>query len=285
MENERFQPVGCDSPVAAQPSVQAVQRKTLHIPYFSAAVLAVIVLGCLFCDLFIPCDPAYMDLYHANQAPCAAYWFGTDAMGRDIFSMIWYGGRLSLLIGMLSSLLSTAIAVCYGTASALSPAWLDGLMTRLLEIFLSIPNLLLMILIQAALGKASVLRISLVLGVASWMSIAKVVRSEVLRLRESGFIVAARCMGAGFAHNLWKHFLPNLFPTIMFMIVMNVRGAILSESTLSFLGIGLPLEIITWGSMLSLSERSLLSGAWWTVLIPGLFLIVTLLSLTRCASR
>lgn len=285
MEDERFRLVGCATPVPAPVQTARGKARGLRIPYFPAAVLAVIVLGCLLCDLFIPYDPAYMDLYHANQPPCAAYWFGTDAMGRDIFSMVWYGGRLSLLIGVLSTLLSTAIAVCCGTASALSPAWLDGLLTRMLEIFLSIPNLLLMILIQAALGRASVLSISLVIGCTGWMSIAKVVRAEVLRLRESGYIVAARCMGAGFVHNLWKHFLPNLFPAIMFMVVMNVRSAILSESTLSFLGIGLPLEIITWGSMLALSERSLLSGAWWTVLIPGLFLIVTLLSLTRCASR
>lgn len=285
MEDKRFRLVGCESPVPAKTPVHPARGKVRQIPYFPAAVLAVVVLGCLLCDLFIPYDPAYMDLYHANQLPCAAYWFGTDAMGRDIFSMIWYGGRLSLLIGVLSTLLSTAIAVFYGTASALSPAWLDGLLTRLLEIFLSIPGLLLMILIQAALGKANVFSISLVIGCTGWMSIAKVVRAEVLRLRESGYVVAARCMGGSFVHNLWKHFLPNLFPAIMFMVVMNVRSAILSESTLSFLGIGLPLEIITWGSMLSLSERSLLSGAWWTVLIPGFFLIVTLLSLTRCASR
>ena len=285
MTDERFRLVGPDPARAAPPPPRNARPYGARPPYLAPAVLAVIVLGCLFCDAFLPYDPSYMDLYHANTPPCAAYWFGTDTMGRDLFSMIWHGGRLSLLIGALSALLSTALAVIYGTASALAPAWLGRLLSRLLEILLSIPSLLLMLLLQAALGEGTVVSLSLVLGVTGWMSIAKVVRAEVRRLRGSGYIEAARAMGAGFPHLLLRHFLPNLFPTIHFMIVMNVRGAILAESTLSFLGIGLPLETITWGSMLSLAGQNLLSGAWWTTLIPGGFLAATLLALTRCVSR
>ena len=244
-------------------------------------VVGIIVLGCLFCELFIPKDPTYMDLFHVSVAPNAEFWFGTDTMGRDIFSMIWYGGRISLCIGFLSTLISTAIAIAFGALSGLAPRWLDELLMRLTEIFLSIPSLLLVVLIQAILGKANVLSISIVIGVTSWTSVAKVVRTEVRQLRGSEYVIAARCMGAGFFRILWKHLTPNFISSIMFMVVMNIRSAIGAESTLSFMGIGLPLEIISWGSMLSLSEKALSSGAWWIILIPGAFLVVTLLCVTN----
>lgn len=243
-------------------------------------MLSVIVLGCLCCEIFMPKDPAYMDLFHASQAPGSEFWFGSDTMGRDIFSMIWYGGRVSLLIGFLATAVSTVIAVLFGAVSGLAPKWLDELLMRLTEIFLSIPSLLLIIFLQAILGKAGVLSLSLVIGVTSWTSVAKVVRAEVRRLRGSEYVLASRCMGGGFFHILRRHLAPNFLSSIMFMVVMNVRSAIAAESTLSFMGIGLPLEIISWGSMLSLSEKALLSGAWWIILIPGGFLVVTLLCMT-----
>lgn len=250
-------------------------------PVLSWAVLAVILLGCLGCDLFIPRDPAYMDLYHANTAPCPAFWLGTDTMGRDVFSMIWYGGRISLAIGFLSALISTALAILFGAASGLAPRWLDRLLMRLTEIFLSIPSLLLTVFLQAILGRASIVSLSLVIGATSWTSMAKVVRTEVRQLRVSEYVIAARCMGAGFFRILGRHLAPNFLPSILFMVVMNVRGAIVAESTLSFLGIGLPLEVISWGSMLSLAEKALLSGSWWIILPPGIFLVVTMLCLTN----
>ena len=243
-------------------------------------VLAVIISGCLGCELFIPKDPVYMDLFHAVESPGREFWFGTDTMGRDIFSMIWFGGRVSLAIGFLSTAISTFLAILFGAASGLAPRWLDELLMRLTEIFLSIPSLLLIILLQAILGKAGVLSISLVIGVTGWTSMAKVVRSEVRRLRNSEYVLASRCMGAGFFHVLLRHLAPNFFSSIMFMVVMNVRSAIAAESTLSFIGLGLPLEIISWGSMLSLSEKALLSEAWWIILIPGAFLVATMLCVT-----
>lgn len=191
-------------------------------PVASMAVLAVILAGCLLCDLFIPRDPAYMDLYNASRAPCREFWFGTDAMGRDIFSMIWHGGRISLFIGFFAAAVSTLIAIVVGAASGLAPKWLDELLMRLTEIFLSIPSLLLIVLIQAVLGSASVFSISLVIGLTSWTSIAKVVRAEVRQLRSSEYVVAARCMGAGFPRILRRHLAPNFLSSIMFMAVMNI---------------------------------------------------------------
>ena len=250
-------------------------------PVISMGILAVILFGCLFAELLMTKDPTFMDLVNYNKAPNREFLFGTDTMGRDIFSMIWYGGRISLLIGALSTVISTMIAIVVGAFSGAAPQWLDNLIMRFTEIFLSIPSLLLVILLQAIMGKANIISLSVVIGFTSWTSIAKVVRTEVRQIRNSEYVIASRCMGGKFFHILWKHLAPNFISSIMFMVIMNVRSAIISESTLSFMGIGLPLEIISWGSMLSLSEKALMTSSWWIILIPGMFLVVTLLCMTN----
>lgn len=253
-------------------------------PVFSFLLLLTIILCCLGCELFMPKDPLYMDLANYDHRPDGEFWFGTDAMGRDLFSMIWYGGRVSLLIGFAATAVSTLIAVVFGAVSGLAPRWADALLMRLTEILLSVPNLLLVVLLQAVLGQANVWSLSFVIGVTGWVSIAKVVRTEVRQIRGSEYVIASKCMGAGFFHVLFNHLAPNFFSAIMFMVVMNVRSAIISESTLSFMGIGLPLEVISWGSMLALADKALLSGSWWMIVFPGLFLIVTLVCITNIGS-
>jgi len=274
----RFQVVGR---MDVHDAPRTAPKRSARLPWASIAVLAIIALGCLLANVIAPGNANYMDLASPAKAPCAKYPFGTDMMGRSIFAMIWHGGRVSLLIGVLATALSTAIAVVYGTVSGAGPVWLDTLMMRVTEIFLSVPSLLIVIFLQAILGPANVVSISIVLGVTSWPTIAKVVRTEVRQLRQSEYVVASRCMGGGFMHVLVNHFAPNFLSSIMFMVVMNVRGAIASESTLSFMGLGLPLEIISWGSMLSNADRALLTGAWWIILIPGLFLVATLVCMTN----
>ena len=279
MNEAKFSVVGIRA-VDEAPKI-AEKKWYKEIPLASCIVLAIILLGCFFCEFIMTKDPTYLDLVNYSRKPCKEFLFGTDTLGRDIFSMIWYGGRISITIGILSTIISTFIAIVFGSISGLAPEWLDTLLMRATEILLSIPNLLLVILIQAILGDANVFSISLVIGITSWTSIAKVVRTEVRQIRNSEYVVASRCMGAGFFHILWKHLTPNFVSSIMFMVVMNVRSAIVSESTLSFMGIGLPIEIISWGSMLSLSENALLTGSWWIIFIPGLFLVATLMCLTE----
>lgn len=267
---------------AAEEGKGSVKKKWYQDkPAISMGILAVILLGCLFAEVLMTKDPTYMDLVNYNKAPDRDFLFGTDTMGRDIFSMIWYGGRISLLIGILSTAISTVIAIVIGAFSGVAPQWLDNLIMRFTEIFLSIPSLLLVILLQAIMGKANVISLSIVIGLTGWTSIAKVVRTEVRQVRNSEYVIASRCMGGKFFHILWKHLVPNFISSIMFMVIMNVRSAIISESTLSFMGIGLPLEVISWGSMLSLSEKALMTSSWWIILVPGLFLVTTLLCLTN----
>lgn len=151
--NDRFQIVG------ARPLPEAVPTKNRHPlrgkPVVSAVILSLIVLACLFCELIMTKNPTYLDLAHCSVAPCREFLFGTDTMGRDIFSMIWYGGRLSLFIGVGSTVISTLLAILFGAVSGLASKWLDALLMRLAEILLSVPNLLLVIFLQAIIGTPS----------------------------------------------------------------------------------------------------------------------------------
>ena len=270
--------------VGIRPEPAATKKKVSRrkgFPWVSVLLMGAIVLCCLFAEMLMTKDPSYLDLMNYNKAPNTEFLFGTDTLGRDIFSGIWYGGRISITIGFLATLISTFIAVVYGSVNGIAPQWLDTLMMRFTEIFLSVPGLLLVLFLQAILGEANVLTLSIVIGVTSWASIAKVIRTEVRQVRNSEYVVASKCMGGKCFHILRKHLAPNFIASIMFMVVMNVRGAIGSESTLSFMGMGLPLEIISWGSMLSLSEKALLTGSWWIILIPGAFLVTLLMCLTN----
>ncbi len=262
------------------PPTPAVRSKK-EMPIVSLVVLALIVLGCLFAGGISAKDPAYLDLANYAKAPNREFLFGTDTLGRDIFSCIWYGGRVSLSIGFLATAISTVVAVVFGAVSGAASERVDTLLMRLTEVLLSVPELLLVLFLQAVWGQPSVLSISVIIGLTSWFSIAKVVRTEVRQIRSSEYVIASRCMGGSFLHILTQHLAPNFLSAIMFMVVMNIRGAIVAESTLSFLGMGLPLDVISWGSMLSLSERALMTKAWWMILIPGAFLVTLFICLTN----
>lgn len=275
---ELFAVVGIRPP---QPEPPVKKRYAGKVPVVSLVLLGAILLCCVFAEGIMTKDPAYLDLAHYTQAPNQEFLFGTDTLGRDIFSCIWYGGRVSLFIGFFATALSTCIAIVYGGISAVAPAWLDTILMRLTEIFLSVPTLLVIIFMQAILGRPNVLSIAVVIGMTSWCSIAKIIRTEVLQIRSSEYVIASRCMGGGFFYILRQHLAPNFVSSIMFMVVMNIRSAIVSESTLSFMGMGLPLEIISWGSMLSLAEKALMTHAWWIILIPGAFLVTLLMCMTN----
>lgn len=256
--------------------------KRKKVPFLSFVLLGILIMGCVFAPFFCK-DASYMDLMNCSRAPGRDFFFGTDTMGRDLFSCIWHGGRVSLTIGFLSAAISAAIAVLYGTASALSPAWLDRLLMRLVDVLLSVPSLLLVLFVQAVFGK-NIIGMSAAIGLCGWFSMAKIVRTQAKTVKESGFVTASQCMGGGFFHVLYWHLAPNFLPSILFMIIMSVRTAIAEESTLSFLGLGLPIETISWGSMLALAQNAFVMRAWWMILIPGLFLILLFLCLTEIGS-
>ncbi|RKI39208.1 ABC transporter permease [bacterium D16-51] len=276
---DRFEIVG----IRKMPDVKLVKKEKWYQgkPVFFAILLGMILAVCLACELVMTKDPFYLDLQHCNVPPDGEFLFGTDTLGRDIFSMIWYGGRVSLFIGIVSAAVSTGIAIFVGAVSACAPAWADALLMRFTEIILSIPSLLLVLFLQAVFGENTVFSVSAAIGMTGWAAMAKVIRAEVIKLRKCEYVAASKCMGGSFLHILWEHFLPGFMPSIMFMAVMEIRSAILAESTLSFMGLGLPVEMVSWGSMLSLAEKAILTNDWWILFFPGIFLTVTLLCITR----
>lgn len=256
-------------------------KLSINFPYLSMIILTIIVSGCLLSNLVMTHDPKFMDLANSNVSPNNIFYFGTDSMGRDIFSGIWYGGKISLFIGIFSTIISTVIAIIYGSISGMGPEWIDDVMMKVIEILLSIPSILVIIFVQAIIGSSSPISISIVIGVVSWMNIAKIIRSEVRQIRNSEYILAAKIMGGKFFYIVKQHLIPSFVSSIMFMVVSNIGSAIGTEATLSFLGIGLPIEIISWGSMLSLAQDALLSNYWWIIVIPGMFLVTTLVCIAN----
>lgn len=250
-------------------------------PYISITLLILIGAGCLMAELLGGQDPYYMNTDQISQAPSAAHLFGTDTLGRDIFAIIWHGGRISLIIGLLATLCSTVIAIIYGCISGLSGPKTDEALMRITEILMSIPQILLVIFLQAIWGEPNILSIGIVIGLTSWMAVAKMVRSEVRQIRNTEYVLAAKTMGAGFFYILWNHLMPGFMPAITFMIVTNLGSAIATEATLSFLGLGLEAGVVSWGSLMSLSQQAMLTGAWWLLLIPGIFLVTTLICITE----
>ena len=262
-DNNGFQIVG-----PKQISAPVLSEQTKHrLPSVSFAILGMIVLGCLLANVIATKDPSYMDLMNYTKAPNREFLFGTDNLGRDIFFLylVW---RQDLTLSRCDcTVISTVLAILYGSVSGLASDMVDTIMMRGAEIVLTIPSILLVIFIQAVLGEPTTLSIAFVIGITSWCSIAKVVRTEVRQLRKSEYIVASKCMGGSFFHILIRHLGPNFISAIMFMVVMNMRSAIVTESTLSFMGMGLPLEVISWGSLLSLSDKALMTKAWWIIMI------------------
>lgn len=246
----------------------------------SLGILLLVVFGAIMAPWIAPYGPNEMS-GAINQGPSLFHLFGTDGMGRDLLSRVLYGGRASLCIGICATLMSTIIAILYGTLSGITGYRVDHVLMRINDLMQSMPQILLVIFLQAIMGKASNLSLSLAIGVTGWMAMARIIRNEVRRIRGSDFILAARMMGGSFAYILRRHLLPNFMPAILYSVVNSVGAAMVTESTLSFLGLGLPVDNVSWGGLLTGAQNALLAGEWWLVLIPGLVLIVTLTCITE----
>jgi peptide/nickel transport system permease protein len=244
------------------------------------AVTGFLIVGCLgvvaiLASWLAPFDPQAIDTWHILEAPSAEHPLGTDVLGRDCLSRLIYGARISLLVGIVAVGLATAVGTFLGAVAGFYGKWIDGLIMRLVDIMLCFPTIFLIMAVIAFL-EPSIWNIMAVIGLTGWMGVSRLVRAEFLSLREREFVMAARISGASDARIVFSHILPNALAPILVTATLGVGGAILTESALSFLGIGVQPPTPSWGNMLTEGKDNL-AIAWWLSVFPGLAILITVL--------
>ncbi|MFI8993119.1 ABC transporter permease [Streptomyces sp. NPDC053542] len=248
----------------------------------SAVVMAAVLLAVLLVPPLVPMDAQAVDLAAKLQAPSLAHPFGTDEVGRDLLLRCVYGLRVSLLVGVVAALTATVIGTAVGALAGAFGGWADRAVMRVVDVFSSVPHLLLGIFI-VAMFRPGVWPVIISVGLTHWLSTARIVRAEVLSLRGRPFVDAAVSGGASRWRVAVRHLLPGVLPRAGLAAVLMVPHAIWHESALSFLGLGLPAHEASLGIMVNSARGSLLAGDWWPTLFPGLFIIVPTLAVAGLA--
>ncbi len=240
-------------------------------------IILLLVAAALLSPGIVPQDPFQQNLLNRLKPPSAEHWLGTDELGRDVFSRILLGVRVSLLIGFLATLISLTLGTAVGLAAGYWRGWVDGVLMRLVDIMLCFPTLFLILMILAVMEKPSIYMIMAVIGLTSWVGLARMVRGEVLSMRERDFILVAKGLGLSTPRVLFVHLLPNVISPVLVAATLTVGSAILTESGLSFLGLGVQTPLPTCGNILT-SGKDFIHVAWWLSLFPGLAILVTVLA-------
>lgn len=245
--------------------------------YAGTAILLLLTAAALFAPVVAPYDPLGQNLDQDLIPRSSEHWLGTDKLGRDILSRIIYGGRISLLVGITTVALSLAIGIVIGSLSGYFGGWIDQMLMRLVDILMAFPGILLAIAFTAVLGPG-LDHVILALCLIGWTSYARLVRGEILSLRERDFIQAARSLGCRPKRIILRHLLPNLLPPLLIQSTFGLAAAIVAEGSLSFLGLGVEPPTPSWGAMLNDGRQFLLVAPHLTT-YPGLGLMITVLAL------
>ena len=238
-------------------------------------LIALIVLMAFAAPLIARYDPEQISLADMRQPPSAAHWFGTDDMGRDVFARVAYGSRLSLLIGFVPSVLSLLLGTALGLMAGFLGRRVDAAIMRLADVVLAFPSLLLAMVVMYTLG-ATMLNMFIALSIINWAGTARVVRAQTLSLREKEFVEAARSMGVSRWTIALRHILPNCLPNLIVLFTLDIPGAIMWESSMSFLGVGDP-NAASWGLMVSQGKQYAYMCPW-LILAPGLAILITVMA-------
>lgn len=240
------------------------------------ALVVVLTVLAVLAPVLAPWDPYRPDVGKILLAPSAAHWLGTDQLGRDVLSRMLFGSRVSLAVGFVSVGIATLIGLVLGAAAGYHGGPLDGLVMRLVDLMLVFPRFFLLLAVLAFL-RPSIWTIMAVIGLTGWMGVARLVRAEFLSLKEREFVLWSQAVGAGGLRTVWRHILPNAMAPVLVAMTLGVPAAILTESGLSFLGLGVQPPYATWGNILN-EGKDAIELAWWLSLYPGLAILFTVLA-------
>jgi peptide/nickel transport system permease protein len=253
--------------------------KKNKLSLIGAILLIIISLAALFAPQLATHDPATQKLMERLAAPSAGHYLGTDDLGRDIFSRLLYGARVSLMVGFTAVIGAVFIGTVYGAIAGYYGGRVDNVMMRFVDVVISFPSLFLLITVVTILSP-SVFNIIMVLALLGWTGTARLVRGEFLSLKKRDFVEAARALGASDLRIIFLHILPNAMAPIIVATSLGMAGTILAESALSFLGLGIQPPQASWGNMLQGAQNfTVMIKAWWYPLFPGLMIFVTVLAL------
>ena len=238
-------------------------------------IVGLMSLGAVLAPWIAPYDPSFINVDTLLLPPSWTHLMGTDALGRDVFSRILFGGRVSLWVGFVAVGIATSIGLVLGLVSGYFGRIVDEIIMRGVDVMLCFPSFFLILAVIAFL-EPSLTNIMIVIGLTSWMGVARLVRAETLTIRERDYVLAARAAGAGPGRIIFRHILPNAIAPVLVSATLGVAGAILTESSLSFLGLGVQPPDASWGNML-LEGKEVLGIAWWLSVFPGLAILFTVL--------
>ncbi len=241
-----------------------------------SVLVTFLFLVALLASLLVPYEPDHIDRYHILEPPSRLHPLGTDDLGRDVLSRMLFGARVSLSVGFVAVGISTLIGVVLGAVAGYYGGLLDRLVMRFVDVMLSIPSFFLILAVIAFVGP-SIWNIMFIIGLTSWMGVARLVRAEFLTLKSREYILAARALGASDGRIMFRHLLPNSMPPVIVSAVLGVAAAVLIESSLSFLGLGVQPPRPSWGNMLAAGKANI-EIAWWLSVFPGAAILVTVLS-------
>ncbi len=240
-----------------------------------SAVVVFLFVVSLVAPWLAPFDPTAIDLKNILQPPSSEHWFGTDQLGRDVLSRMIWGAQISLKVGFVSTGIAMLIGTILGSVAGYYGRWVDAVIMRFVDIMLCFPTFFLILAVIAFL-EPSIWNIMIIIGATGWMGITRLVRADFISLKERDFVQAARVIGASDARIIFIHVLPNCMASVLVAATLGVAGAILTESALSFLGIGVQPPTPSWGNILTAGKDNI-DIAWWLSLYPGLAILVTVL--------
>ena len=251
--------------------------KKNRLAMVSLVVLFIIVLCCIFVPMFSKYTLSEVTMAERDQAPSAVHWLGTDNIGRDLFTRLFYGGRVSLGVAVAVTALECVIGVILGSLAGFFGGKVDTVIMRISEIFMCFPFLMICITLQAVFGN-SIRTLIIILSVLSWPSIARIVRGQILSLREMDYMEACRALGISNKRQIFKHLFPNVLAYIIVYITLSMASVILTETSLSFLGLGVNPPTPTWGNLIQEARNLyILQHKWWYWVPPGLMIFLSIL--------